>query len=1003
MAKQSKAEEIRAKAIEESNSALGEQINLTAQLADEIGFVVKQMQEKGNLDKGSVDLAREALRLTRQLSGDYNTQKDVAKDIAKNEALRNQVKRQQVALNAQALGSLEDELANNQGNLTAEAQQFQLLQKVGAQLDANASYLEEQATRQDNISDGMGFLGRSAEGLAGTLAAMGAGEFGKKLGLDGAAKKSKEMATELTDGGKKSLGFFGKMKVAVGTFGAALKSALGPIALLGMIKEAYNKGEEAAKKLSDQAVGLSRELGISQKQANALMGEIKGAGAAAGMTGEMAAQSGQEIYSAIGGTEKLTQSTLQTFMKLNTFAGMSAESLADIHKFAKLTGQDAGVVAEEMAGAAQEFIKSNKLNVNMKTLMAEAGKASSTLKLSIKGGGAELIKAVGQSKKLGLELKQVEDIAGGLLDIEESLAAEMEAELLTGKELNLEKAREAALNNDLSTVMSEISKQGIDQESFSKMNRMQQEAIAKSIGMTRDGMADMLNKQKENVAAQSDLVSETEKGTAAMESTVSAAEGMGGFQDMLAGMFAPVFEAFHPIVQMFQKAGAELIANIVVPIAEKLAPILMKIAEAILPVAEKIFSSIGDIMNAILDALMPIFDVIVKLVQQLMPVFEQIWNSISGAILTIIDGLKPVIEMIAQMAETFLPVIMQMFNDFIVPLVEKLAGVFVEIVQKLVPVFVQILETAMPIIQTILDAFMQIADAVLPAMISILDAVIPVVMKILTALKPIIDSVLKIVVEQLLPVIIELFNKLVPIVLDLVDKLMPIVTEILGVVAEEILPLITDLMDALLPIIMQIIDALMPIVTDILGVAMDLLRPIFNIFAELAKSILPLLTSVLKMIEPILKPVLTIVQGIFDMIIGIINGDFDKVKQGFTKIAEGLINLVIGLFEGIINLAVKALNALIKFLPFDPIPLVEFDRVKLAEGGIVDKPTNALIGEAGPEAVVPLNSDKSMNVYSTGIEEKLDRLIAAVEKGGIVYLDGSKVGETLALSTYRMQ
>jgi len=81
----------------------------------------------------------------------YNTQKDVAKDIAKNEALRNQVKRQQVALNAQALGSLEDELANNQGNLTAEAQQFQLLQKVGAQLDANASFLHNWKIQSQTI------------------------------------------------------------------------------------------------------------------------------------------------------------------------------------------------------------------------------------------------------------------------------------------------------------------------------------------------------------------------------------------------------------------------------------------------------------------------------------------------------------------------------------------------------------------------------------------------------------------------------------------------------------------------------------------------------------------------------------------------------------------------------------------------------------------------------------------------------------------------------------
>jgi hypothetical protein len=85
------------------------------------------------------------------------------------------------------------------------------------------------------------------------------------------------------------------------------------------------------------------------------------------------------------------------------------------------------------------------------------------------------------------------------------------------------------------------------------------------------------------------------------------------------------------------------------------------------------------------------------------------------------------------------------------------------------------------------------------------------------------------------------------------------------------------------------------------------------------------------------------------------------------------------------------------------IERVDFSEIKLATGGIVESPTRALIGEAGPEAVVPLNSDKSMNVFSKSLEDKLDRLIAAVEKGGVVMLDGQKVGEALVVNSYRVQ
>jgi hypothetical protein len=116
------------------------------------------------------------------------------------------------------------------------------------------------------------------------------------------------------------------------------------------------------------------------------------------------------------------------------------------------------------------------------------------------------------------------------------------------------------------------------------------------------------------------------------------------------------------------------------------------------------------------------------------------------------------------------------------------------------------------------------------------------------------------------------------------------------------------------------------------------------------------------------------------------------------------MNLVIGLLESIINLPISGVNAMLAVLPGDvQIPMVEFPKVELAEGGIVSSPTNALIGEAGPEAVVPLNDDKSMNVFSKSLEAKLDMLISAVQQGGNVYIDGEKAGTALVMGNYKLQ
>jgi hypothetical protein len=209
--------------------------------------------------------------------------------------------------------------------------------------------------------------------------------------------------------------------------------------------------------------------------------------------------------------------------------------------------------------------------------------------------------------------------------------------------------------------------------------------------------------------------------------------------------------------------------------------------------------------------------------------------------------------------------------------------------------------------------------------------------------------------------------------------------------ALKLLPVIEELFQALVPVVMSLLEALMPIV---------------NAVIELARALLPVVVELFKSLMPILKPIFKIIEGVANLITGIINGDWNKVGEGFKKIGEGLLNLVMGVFQGLINIAIDVFEGIVQSIPGfgdTTFERVEFEPVKLATGGIVESPTRALIGEAGPEAVVPLNSDKSMNVFSKSLEEKLDRLIAAVEKGGVVMLDGQKVGEALVVNSYRVQ
>ena len=688
------SEETRNKNLREANELLSESIDLAGALSDKMNFLYKQSKEKYFQDKQSVDLTKKLVDFTKVLASQYESVKDVEKDIAKSKKIQNEIARQQLSLertigqegkdrikqikdqkqlekdltkqlekareeeNAgvrgakQRANSLAQQVINArslnqqyQENLTSEERQYIMLEQTGEVIERNNAYLNEQLRIRKNIEN-------AEKGLV-TLT----GNLGKafdKIGLSGvgkvftdSAEKSKKLIYEATDGGKKTIGTLAKMKIAANSFGAALKVALGPMAILGLVVSLFNKAKEVAKesgeyvkKLDQQTVDFGRSLGISQRKAAGITNEARAMGAAMGITTEMATQSSEAIYTSLEGAEKVSSKTLTTFMKLNVFAGMSADNLASIYKLSKLTGQPAEKTAEAMASTARESIKANRVNISMKQVMDGVSKVSATMKLNFGGSAEGLTRAFIQSKKLGLELSKVDDIASSLLNIEDSIAAEMEAELLTGKELNLEKAREAALNNDNATLMTEIANQFGSIEDFQKMNRVSQESFAKAIGMSRDGLADMLVSSKENEAKNTDLVDTQQQSLNAMQSQASIAERQAVLEETklaAAKNLGTEYTKLEAALIKLEAAARPLLDTIFTPLLGVITTIVEKVGEFIGKIGDsnKEFSTMEKIVIAIGGTLLAIKGtmMVIKGIEVATNVIKGIGLGIQGAVL----------------------------------------------------------------------------------------------------------------------------------------------------------------------------------------------------------------------------------------------------------------------------------------------------------------------------------------------------------------------------------
>lgn len=175
--------------------------------------------------------------------------------------------------------------------------------------------------------------------------------------------------------------------------------------------------------------------------------------------------------------------------------GLSAEQATNLAVASKLTDQTQENFNNSLLRGADAANRLFKTAVPAGVALREAANASADILLSLGMSPDRLGRASVAAKALGFDLRQLDNIANSLLDFESSIQNELEAQVLTGRQLNLSRAREFALINNIEGVASELAANSITASEFANMNRIQQEGIAKAIGLTREELAKSLIQQ----------------------------------------------------------------------------------------------------------------------------------------------------------------------------------------------------------------------------------------------------------------------------------------------------------------------------------------------------------------------------------------------------------------------------------------------------------------------------------------------------------------------------
>ena len=223
---------------------------------------------------------------------------------------------------------------------------------------------------------------------------------------------------------------------------------------------------------------------------------------AAGATGDINITSSKllETFGALnkqfGFITNFATDTLVTMTKLTKVVGVSSESAGNLAAASEVTGTSFESNYKDVLATSYELQRQSGVQMDLRDILEQTGKVTGTVRANLGANPAQIAKAITQAKLFGASLEQVANAGKSLLDFEASITAELEAELLLGKNINLERARAAALAGDQVTLAQELQKEAGTFSDFTKMNVIQQEALAKAMGMQSDQLADILFQQE---------------------------------------------------------------------------------------------------------------------------------------------------------------------------------------------------------------------------------------------------------------------------------------------------------------------------------------------------------------------------------------------------------------------------------------------------------------------------------------------------------------------------
>ena len=502
---------------------------------------------------------------------------------------------------------------------------------------------------------------------------------------------------------------------------------------------------------------------------------------------------------------------------------------------------------------------------------------------------------------------------------------------------------------------------------------------------------------------------------------------------------AEVGGAVEPILTDIKMMGASLLTEFV-PGVKAAADALRGVLNGEDGAASALGDALGGIITQLLNKVVELaptlvnvaMSLITSLTTTLISMLPQLVNTGVEVIMAILNGLTQAIPQIIQAIVQMIPQLVQALVNGIPQLIQGAVQLFLAILQaipQLIPPLVAALpQIVMAVINGLLAAIPQLLDGAVQFLLAIVQAIPQIINALMPEIPKIITTIIDGLIENipaLLDGALQLLQAIVDAIPLLIDALIPQIPTIVNTIVQKLTQMTPVLFSAAVKLFWALIKAIPQIVSALLKNLPQILQAIKSVLNAIPQLLWNIFTKALgKVVQWGASLVTKGRAAVQKLVTAVVN----KVKELPEKMKSAGKNLVQGLWKGI-NGAYTWLKNKIKgwvgnvtkfiqklFGINSPSKKTEWMGEMLdagfAEGieGAEDKPLNAMrrLSEGMLDETDSLNglslerrikntfSDPGVHTAESGMLEKLDKILAAIERGQVLTLDGKAlIGSTV--------